>query len=373
LKKTAIVLGGGFAGVTAANFLKKKGIDVTVYEKSGVLGGGCRTFFYNGHPYTFGPHHLLIDVDKTHIHDYMSQYLDLRKMDHYNMSYVGQDDSFYTYPIHKDEVELMPEKNKIYKELETLPDSGIATNFDEFWRYSVGDTLYNKFMNSYSKKMWGGIKNNAQLDEYEFSFKNKRENSLKTGSKKSFDGTKDVYYPTAYDGYNSYFDECVKGCTVHLNTLIEGFDINAKKIYVNKEWHSADIIVNTLSLDLIYDHHFGELPYMGRDFLKIILPVERVTPEPYFFMHYTGDEPYTRIFEYKRLTQYKSPNTMIGIEFPSDKNKLYPWPVLSEIEKAKKYMDLMPDDVYTLGRMGKYYYDNMDMIVADCFKLFSDI
>ena len=153
------------------------------------MGGGCRTFFYNGHPYTFGPHHLLVDVKQPHVYDYMAQYLDLRKMDHYNMSYVAQDEAFYTYPIHKDEVELMPDKDLIYEELDALPDSGVAKNVDEFWRYSIGDTLYNKFMNSYSKKMWG-IKNNTQLDEFTFSFKNKRENALKTGPKKSFDGTK---------------------------------------------------------------------------------------------------------------------------------------------------------------------------------------
>jgi len=372
MSKKAIILGGGFAGCTAANFLKQKGIDVKIYEKSNLLGGGCRTFFYNGHPYTLGPHHLLIDIEDTYVYDYMAKYLDLRKMDHYNMSYVAQDEAFYTFPIHKDEVDLMPDKSKIHSELEDLPDSGVAKNFDEFWRWSIGDTLYNKFMNGYSKKMWK-IKNNTQLDEFTFSFKNKREDALKTGSKKCFDGKKNVYYPTEYEGYNSYFDTCVDGCAVYLNTPVEKFDINNKKVYVQGEWQHADIIVNTLSLDLIYDYHFGELPYVGRDFLKIILPIEKITPYPYLFIHYAGDEPYTRIFEYKLLTQYKSPHTMLGIETPSNNNKLYPYPVLSEVEKANKYIGLMPDDVYTIGRMGKYHYDNMDMIIKDCFKLFSEI
>lgn len=37
--KKAAVIGGGPAGIAAAHFLAKAGVDVTVYEKSGVLGG----------------------------------------------------------------------------------------------------------------------------------------------------------------------------------------------------------------------------------------------------------------------------------------------------------------------------------------------
>ena len=107
--------------------------------------------------------------------------------------------------------------------------------------------------------------------------------------------------------------------------------------------------------------------------MKIILPIERITPEPYFFIHYANDEPYTRVFEYKLLTGYKSPHTLIIVETPSFNNKLYPYPILSEINKAKKYLGKLPDDVYSIGRMGKYHYDNMDVIITDCMEIFKNI
>ena len=100
---------------------------------------------------------------------------------------------------------------------------------------------------------------------------------------------------------------------------------------------------------MLFDFQYGELPYMGRDFMKLILPIERVTPEPYYFIHYANDEPFTRVFEYKLLTRHKSKNTLLGIEFPSKKNKLYPYPIKSEIARAKKYLDLLPDDVFSIG------------------------
>ena len=36
---SVIVIGGGVAGLTSAIYLKKQGFDVTVYEKSHVVGG----------------------------------------------------------------------------------------------------------------------------------------------------------------------------------------------------------------------------------------------------------------------------------------------------------------------------------------------
>ena len=370
--KKAIIIGGGFAGCTAAHFLKIRNFDVTLYEQSGVLGGGCRTFFYHGHPYTYGPHHFLVDVDQALPLDYLKEFLDLREHIHYNMTYVAGDRNFYTYPIHADEVQQMPDSEQIGRELSELPGAFEANNFDEFWKGTVGDTLYNKFINNYSKKMWK-VEDNRELDEFTFSFKNKKEDSLKHGSKKCFDGKKTVWYPIASDGYNSYFDKCVIDCRVVFKKKLENFDIEQKKIRVDGDWQTADVIVSTISPDDLMNQRYGKLAYVGRDFLKLILPVKRITPPPYYFIHYANDELYTRVFEYKLLTRYESPHTLIIIETPSFNNRLYPYPIIAEIEKAKKYLAELPDGVFSIGRMGKYHYDNMDVIIKECFELFKNI
>ena len=150
-------------------------------------------------------------------------------------------------------------------------------------------------------------------------------------------------------------------------------NLKKKRIKVNGEWFYGDVIINTASIDMVFEYCFGELRYIGREFLKIILPIEFVFPEDYVFVHYANDEEFTRIVEYKKLTGYKSPNSLIIIEFPSFKNKLYPYPIKSEIEKAKKYLSLLPEDCYSLGRAGKYQYDNIDIIVKDCMKLMEKI
>ena len=130
--KKALIIGGGFAGCTAANILKKRGFHCTIFEKSKILGGGVRTFFHHGHPYTFGPHHLLVDIDQMFIYEYYKQYLEFWEMDHYNMTYVGSDDQFYTFPIHADEIDLMPDRDIIRNELLEASDPD-PINFEDYW------------------------------------------------------------------------------------------------------------------------------------------------------------------------------------------------------------------------------------------------
>jgi len=367
--KSAIVIGGGFAGCTIAYMLKEKKIDVTLIESEKVLGGGCRTYFYHGHPYTYGPHHLLINVNEMFVWDFFSKFLTLRELKHHTLTYVNQDNHFYTYPIHVDDINQMPDKEKILTELDHRSNANVPDNFEEYWINSVGETLYNKFIKTYSKKMWQ-IKNNKEIDEFAFSPKGI---TIKTGSKQCFEGQKVIAYPVELDGYNSYFDRCVEDCVVIYNTYVKEFDLPNKKVKVNNEWLTSDIIINTASIDSVFEYCFGPLRYIGRDFLKIILPIENIFPESYYYLHYAGNEPYTRIVEYKMLTGYKSQDTLIGIEFPSFNNKLYPYPIKAEKEKAEKYQALFPEDCYSIGRLGKYKYDNMDMIVKDCLELVQHI
>jgi len=59
-----VILGGGPAGCAAAHQLALKGVnDVTIVERE-ALGGCCRTQFYEGIPYEFGPQVMYTDEDR---------------------------------------------------------------------------------------------------------------------------------------------------------------------------------------------------------------------------------------------------------------------------------------------------------------------
>ena len=363
MSKKAIIIGGGFSGCTMAYMLKQKGYDVVVYEASDRLGGGVRTEFYKGHPYTMGPHHLILKSDDSIALDYFNNFVTLRKINHYVLTLPNGENEFFNYPPIKSDIEKMSNKEQIHQEIANRDLTIQPNNLEEYWKNSVGDTLYSMFVDKYSKKMWS-IENNQELDQ-DISFSLKKE-PIRESLNEYFEGIKTIYYPEELNGYNNYFDKTTEYCKVYLNTKISKFDIPNKKIFVNEEWEEADIIISTISPDILFNYKYGELKYKGRDFMKIILPIEKITPEPYYFLYYAGDEPYTRIVEYKLLTGYKSKETMIGIEFPSNNNKLYPYPTKAEVNRAKRYFDEMPEGVYSIGRQGAYKYKDMYEIYTDC-------
>lgn len=58
--KRALVIGGGFAGCAAAHQLSLLGgWDIDLVERAPFLGGGVKTHWRGGHPFTFGPRHFL--------------------------------------------------------------------------------------------------------------------------------------------------------------------------------------------------------------------------------------------------------------------------------------------------------------------------
>lgn len=358
--KTALIIGGGFAGCAAAHQLTLLGgWSVTVVEAAPFLGAGVRTSWHGGHPYTFGPRHFLTRNEA--VYRFLDKYLPLRLCaDHQFLTYVERDDQFYNFPIHRDDVSRMPDREQIERELSTATGAAEAQNLEEYWIRSVGQTLYDKFIDKYSKKMWR-VSDNRTIDTFSWSPKGV---ALKEGPRAAWDIAISAY-PHAANGYNDYFDIATEGTTVRLSTTITEYDIPHRRVRLDGAWQTFEVIVNTISPDLLFERAYGELPYIGRDFHKIVLPVEHCFPEHVYFLYYPNSEQFTRLVEYKKFTHHKAPTTLIGMEVPSLNGKHYPLPIKSEQEKAQRYLDLMPDGVFSIGRAGSYRYD---VDIDDCIE-----
>jgi UDP-galactopyranose mutase len=172
-------------------------------------------------------------------------------------------------------------------------------------------------------------------------------------------------YPYALNGYDDYFNIATSNANVLLNTKIDHFDIPSKKVFFNGAWKNYDVIVNTISVDDLFLHCYGRLPYVGLDLQLLVLPVEHVFPESVYFLYYANSEPFKRLVEYKKFTQYKSQTTLLGIEVPSKNGRFYPLPILSQKALATRYKELLPQDVYSIGRAGSYEYL---VDIDDCIK-----
>ena len=364
----ALIIGGGFAGCIAAQMLSAKGHDVTLVERASYLGGSCKTFWWGGHPYTLGPRHFL--TKREDVWNYLDRYCPMvRFPGHEFLTYVETDQQFYHFPIHEDEIELMPDREQIRAELARCQGPDAARNLEEYWIFSVGATLYGKIVRDYSKKMWG-IESNTEITDFGFTPKGV---ALKTGPIKAAWSEAMSGFPKAPNGYDDYFDVATKDSTVHLNTNIDDFDITNYRVRIAGEWHQYDLIVSTVSPEVILKNALGPLRWAGREFLKIVLPVEHCFPKDVYFLYYAGSEPFTRIVEYKKFYRYDAPTTLIGIEIPSTKNKLYPFPMADDIARHKRYTDAAGNNVIWIGRNGSYRYLDVGLIIEQCMETFRDV
>ena len=145
--KKVLIIGGGFAGCANAHALSLTGeYEITLVEKSNQLGAGVRTHFWGGHPYTFGPRHFLTKDQK--LYDFLNKYVPMRDCsEHKYLTYVEKDDQFYSMPLSYDDIELMPDKQQIYNELDDIkknPSNQKPENLEDFWISSIGKILYKK-------------------------------------------------------------------------------------------------------------------------------------------------------------------------------------------------------------------------------------
>ena len=228
--KKAIVVGAGMTGCTWAHLLGRRGWDVTLIERAPILGGGCPTLHYGGHPYTYGPRHLF--TPHEHVFRYHDERLPQRRLNHYLLTYVERDGAFYSYPIHQEDVAVMPDRDEIQAQLASRGDPAEARNFEEYWIYSVGEILYEKFVKNYSRKMWQ-IDCNTQLDDFKFDGKGV---GLANGT---HEVRPDIFisYPVSLAGWDVYIDMCANtdNVTVRTGCTIDAFDLEALRLRVGED------------------------------------------------------------------------------------------------------------------------------------------
>jgi UDP-galactopyranose mutase len=368
-KKVAII-GAGTAGCAAAHqFDRLGGWQIDIYEGGGTLGAGVRTHFNAGHPYTFGPRHFLTKNEK--VFEYFDSIVPMRKLEHRFMTYLEEEGDFFSYPIFAGDIPRMKRADLIHKELKAIEGTEISQprNFEEYWISKIGHTLYSKFIDTYSKKMWQ-LKDNREIDTFNWSPKGtpiKQDNSYAWSEAISA-------YPLALNGYNDFFDKVTAYANVYLKTPIDEIRPDSCEVVVKGKAHKYDKIVNTIALDVVLKDDLGELPFVGRDLSIIILPIEHLFPENVFFLYYANAEPYTRIVEYKKFSNYKSHNTLIGIETPSKNGKHYPLPVKQYRDIHDKYVKLLNKNVYSIGRAGKYDYQvDIDDCVEQALNIYEEL
>jgi phytoene desaturase len=112
-KKKVIVIGSGFAGISAASFLAKAGYDVTVLEKLDTPGGRARQLICDGFTFDMGPSwYWMPDIFERYFEQFgkkPADYYELIRLDPSYSIFFGKDNEMLV-PAKLDEFYAMFEK-----------------------------------------------------------------------------------------------------------------------------------------------------------------------------------------------------------------------------------------------------------------------
>ena len=359
-KNKVVVIGAGFAGATVAYLLSKK-YEVTVVEAASSPGGGCETKFISGHPYTFGPRVFFSRDDE--VISLLTSLIKIRNFNTVSWTYVEQDGNFYNYPIQYSDIPLMQDSSLINAEISEAKGREVnVQDFESYWLSAIGKTLYGKFVDKYSKKMWGVESNKNLLASFEWVNKGI---PIRSGDKRLY---QDQFqgYPVAQDGYNGFFERALSDVTVRYGIAVKSLEPQSRIVTLSDDTSLyGDVIINTVPVDSIFCYTYGKLLYSGRTFIPVVLPIEQILPDGITWIHYSGSEPYTRITEFKKITNHYSPHTLIGIELPNTSGRYYPVQTDSELVKFDKYKTLFPSNFYSIGRHGSFRYKGIPDAIRD--------
>lgn len=378
-----IIIGSGFSGSTIAeriaNELNQK---VLIIEKRDHIGGNCHDY-YNKEGllvHKYGPH--IFHTEKKHVWDYVSQFTDWIPYQHEVLGFIdGKNvpipfnlNSLYSlFPLeHAKKLEKKLVENFGYDV--KIPILKLKQTQDTELKF-LADFIYNKVFLNYTKKQWG--------------FKPEELDPLVTSRVPVSISRDNRYFQDPYqgipkDGYTKLFEKMLSHPKINImlnkdSKELLHFDNDLKKVFFNEKEYEGTIIF-TGEIDEFFNYEFGKLPYRSLRF-------EFDTVDKEYFqekgtINYPNNYKFTRITEFKHMTNQKVPNTTIVKEYPQEYDKnvkgkdipYYPIPQMENDLVYEKYKNKAQelDNVIFLGRLAEYKYYNMDLVVDSALNLFME-
>jgi protoporphyrinogen oxidase len=159
--RSVTVLGGGLAGLSAAQKFTEQGWQVTVIEIEPEVGGLASSFTREGYTFDHGPHRLYSNLEA--LNDHFKMVLDGNWDYRDRLSRIFMQGGFFDYPLKAGNVlRTLPPwllfksfwdymAVRIRNAIKPIPDD----NFENWIIKRFGRTLYELFFGTYTRKAWG--------------------------------------------------------------------------------------------------------------------------------------------------------------------------------------------------------------------------
>ncbi len=361
-----VIVGAGLAGITCARILSEKNKKVLIVERNKHIAGHCHDYKNeNGITiHTYGPH--IFHTNQRDVWEFVNKFTAFDYYQHRVLSYA--DGTYYPFPINLDTLSMVFGKDiGTYSVKELLAsEAGKAAfnnppiNFRDQVVSQVGEKLYDMFFKNYTIKQWG---RDPELISAEVA---KRIPVRDNRDDRYFS---DTYQGIPKFGYTHLAESMIDHENISVLTGADYFDV--------RENFNPSLTIYTGELDRFFNYEFGELEYRS---LKLDLRTyDRESYQQTAVVNYPNDYDWTRITEYKKLTNETSTKTTVCFEYPLPKGE--PYYVVMTDENMKKrnlYLEqvrkLESSGKYLfIGRLAEYKYYNMDQVIAASMKKVQDI
>ena len=359
-----LIIGAGITGITLAERFAAKENKVLIIEKRNHIGGNCYDFKNKEGVlvHKYGPH--IFHTIRKEVWDYLSKFTEWISYEHKVLGFI--DEKFTPIPFNLNTLyQLLPKQalnleKKLIKKFgykRKIPILKLQKTKDEDLKF-LADFIYQKIYLNYTQKQWG-----QKPEKIDFSV-TARVPILIDKDDRYF---QDKYQGIPKRGYKKMFEKMLKN---------KNIKIKLKADY-KKNKNDYDMMFYTGPIDEFFNYKFGKLNYRC---LKInFKTLNQENYQPVSVVNYLDLKyKFTRITEFKKLTQQRNNKTTIGKEFPGDKG-IMAWPMLDKKNKRifKKYWEevekLKKKNIYFVGRLAEYKYYNMDEAVKNALEVFNKV
>jgi sialic acid synthase SpsE/protoporphyrinogen oxidase len=309
MRKKAVILGAGPAGLITGWKLLENNWTVDIYEKCGIVGGMCRTQKWGEF---FGD--LFI------------------KNDFWCKNVKGENfGEYWDYPLSWESISRYPKhlKGRILNELKTrnTEDKAKAINYTEYMEAEVGPTLRKMFFEKYPQKIWG-ISTQKMAPAW-------------APKRIEFRQKVTPFYHNQWNAVGKYGSGCIyeriqehilsMDGGLHLNSEVQGIGYEGKRLteiqFADKESLSIgpnDIVISTLPITLTayFLGYESKLQFRGCCSIHLAYRQPSVLPGGIHWLYYDSEKVYfNRVSEPKKLSPFTAPQdkTFLTVEITYSK------------------------------------------------------
>ncbi len=371
--KKFLIVGSGITAATLATLLSEhEAKEVKVIEKNNHLGGNvfdyqdANGFFIH----KYGPHIFHTNYDE--VINFVKKYSEFDLFTHQVL--VKYQDQEIIFPINFDSIYQITKSQSIIEKLkkhfqkEEQVSIRQLMNVNDEEIKALADLIYKNIYENYTMKMW-----EISADKIDLNVLNRVKINL-NHEWNYFPNDKFVGMPKK--GWTNMIENMLnhKNIKVFLNyDYKETYNLTTFKMLL--DYHVYDAIFYTGMIDELFNYEHEALPYRSLEFTFEYLK-DTDSFQNASVVNYPADLHFTRITEYKKLTQQNNlKGTVIGKEYPGQYDSTSPrffnpcYPI-SNIETTNTYNKYLQElkkvkNLYCLGRLGQYkYYDTDDAIYS---------